>query len=309
MKKLKLFALALMLLLVAALPAAMADQVNVFENQKLVKSVVFKIGVPYYVVNGQTPGVKMDVAPFIQNDRTFVPVRFLGNALGVDDSNISWDNDTQTATLRGAKATLSMTIGKPEVVSDGQAKVIDVAPMLVDPGRTMLPARFVAEGLGYEVDWDEATQTVICWPQGEPEPDVSAVKQYLNDLNNLAKGERVNSVTGVTEAPNGGYVIPQGTKLRILVDRDGYYPKGQIDFQIDLKAGDIEQQYEDARFILLQTVDPETVEEAINYAKQASVRDDNNRLPPIKTFYSSNKMAVRIAGGDISITIQVWHTA
>ncbi|MCL6478336.1 MAG: copper amine oxidase N-terminal domain-containing protein, partial [Peptococcaceae bacterium] len=74
----------MMLLLVAAIPA-MADQVNVYENQKLLKSVVFKIGTPYYVVNGQKPGVKMDVAPFIENDRTFVPVRFLGNALGVDN--------------------------------------------------------------------------------------------------------------------------------------------------------------------------------------------------------------------------------
>ncbi|NPV74309.1 MAG: copper amine oxidase N-terminal domain-containing protein [Pelotomaculum sp.] len=160
---------------------AMADQVNVYENRKLVKSVVFKIGVPYYVVNGQMPGVKMDVAPFIHNDRTFVPVRFLGNALGVDDSNISWDNDTQTATLKDAKAVLSMTIGKPEVVSNGAAKVIDVAPMLVDPGRTMLPARFVAEGLGYEVDWDEATQTVICWPAGQPKPDVSAMVNPYGD--------------------------------------------------------------------------------------------------------------------------------
>ncbi|HOV80974.1 MAG TPA: hypothetical protein PK728_12905 [Bacillota bacterium] len=58
----------------------------------------------------------------------------------------------------------------------------------------------------------------------------------------------------------------------------------------------------------MQTVDEKTVEDVINYARQASVRDDNNRLPPIKTFYSLNKMAVRIAGGDVSVTIQVWHT-
>ncbi|MCL6479925.1 MAG: copper amine oxidase N-terminal domain-containing protein, partial [Peptococcaceae bacterium] len=78
-----------------------AEQVDVYENQKLVKSVVFKIGVPYYVVDGRTPGVKMDASPFIREGRTFVPVRFLGNALGLDDGRITWDGSTRTATLRG----------------------------------------------------------------------------------------------------------------------------------------------------------------------------------------------------------------
>ncbi|OPX85712.1 MAG: hypothetical protein A4E53_03391 [Pelotomaculum sp. PtaB.Bin104] len=185
----------------------MADQVNVYENQKLVKSVVFKIGVPYYVVNGQTPGVKMDVAPFIENDRTFVPVRFLGNALGVDNSNIAWDNSTQTATLKGAKAVLSMAIGKAEVVSNGQARAIDVAPMLVDPGRTMLPARFVAEGLGYQVDWDEATQTVICWPAGQTKPDVKAAVNYLDSQpvqqTQVQQTEPTQTSTGYDQPPRG----------------------------------------------------------------------------------------------------------
>ncbi|OPX92206.1 MAG: hypothetical protein A4E52_00072 [Pelotomaculum sp. PtaB.Bin013] len=171
--------LAVAVIVVPWLHPAKADQVNVYQDNQLVKSVVFKIGVSEYVVNGQTPGVKMDVAPFIQNDRTFVPVRFLGNALGVNNSNITWDNATQTATLKGAKATLNMTIGKAEVVSNGVTKAIDVSPMLVDPGRTMLPARFVAEGLGYQVDWDEATQTVICWPAGQTKPDVRAAVNYL----------------------------------------------------------------------------------------------------------------------------------
>lgn len=206
-------------------PARAADQkVDVYENQKLVKSVVFKIGVPYYVVDGKTPGVKMDVAPFIQNNRTFVPVRFLGNALGVTNDNIAWDNGTQTATLKGAKATLSMTIGKPEVLSNGSARAIDVAPMLVDPGRTMLPARFVAEGLGYEVGWDEATQTVICWPQGQPKPDVTAAKQYL--IEQAAKPEVVKGLEGLFGLPahkNGSGWMYSPSKEEIYGNKEKSY--------------------------------------------------------------------------------------
>jgi len=170
--------LAMIVLFAPGLHAARAEQVDVYENNQLVKSVVFKIGVPYYVVNGQLPGVEMDVAPFINNDRTFAPVRFLGNALGVPNERIFWEPSSQTAMLIG-NSVLAMTIGQTEVVSDGASKAIDVAPMIVEPGRTMLPARFVAEGLGYQVDWDAATQTVLCWPAGEPKPDVSAAVDYL----------------------------------------------------------------------------------------------------------------------------------
>ena len=45
---------------------------------------------------------------------------------------------------------------------------MDVAPEIKD-GRTMLPARWVAEALGAEVDWDEANQqATIKLPETEP---------------------------------------------------------------------------------------------------------------------------------------------
>jgi len=300
LKKFKLFALAAMLLLVTAIPAAMADQVNVYENQKLVKSVVFKIGVPYYVVDGKTPGVKMDVAPFIHNDRTFVPVRFLGNALGVSDDNIAWDNAKQMATLRGAKAELRMIIGQPLIFSTVSGpKPIDVAPMLVDPGRTMLPARFVAEGLGYQVEWDEATQTVICWPAGEPKPDVSAAVEYLTRIDQPVQGKTVN-----------GYVIPEHTFL--YISTTGYKNSDSIVFSIQLNKGFLQQQYADAQMILSQALDADTVAKAIDHAKQtqdALLSPVPVKWPPITTFNSPNGMAVRVgAGGRNSVQFDVWKT-
>ena len=300
MKKLKLFALALMLLLLSALPAV-ADQVNVYENQKLVKSVVFKIGVPYYVVNGQTPGVKMDVAPFIHNDRTFVPVRFLGNALGVSDDNIAWDNAKQMATLRGAKAELRMIIGQPLIFSTVSGpKPIDVAPMLVDPGRTMLPARFVAEGLGYEVDWDEASQTVICWPAGEPKPDVSAAVDWLN---------RQVKPVGETFTTRAGYQIPKETKLVIPQQINEFGPgnrnKVDVSFGIDLTKGDLESQWADAAYILSQKLDSQTVDEVMAYVKQ---KTDMWDVLVFKQWESNGKkVGVSSMGGSRGVQITVWY--
>jgi hypothetical protein len=38
----------------------------------------------------------MDVAPFIQNSRTFVPIRFVSEALGC---TVEWDDATKTVTI------------------------------------------------------------------------------------------------------------------------------------------------------------------------------------------------------------------
>lgn len=158
---------------------AQESQVDVYENQKLVKSIVFALGAKEYFVNNQTPGVKMDVAPFIESGRTYVPVRYLSNALGVTDQNIGWDEKKRLVTLKQPGFPLvELTIGSKTIKSDGQARQMDVAPMIRDK-RTFLPARFVAEALGYQVDWDSVNQVVICWPKGTERPDVGKVLEHL----------------------------------------------------------------------------------------------------------------------------------
>lgn len=197
-------------------PARATDQsrVNVYEDQKKVKSVVFAIGMDEYFVNGQTPGVKMDAVTFIENDRTYVPVRYLAYALGLTQSDVAWDNDKQKATLKKGNIVLEMTIGKKEIVTNGQTKTIDVVPLLKsEPAwRTYLPARFVAEGLGYQVDWDEATRTVICYPKGDPKPDVSGVQKYVGEsAGKPGEVKELESLLGVVTSPDG---YPVGSEWR-----------------------------------------------------------------------------------------------
>jgi hypothetical protein len=292
--------LALAVIFIPGLNPATAEQVDVYEGNQLVKSVVFKIGVSEYVVDDQMPGVKMDVAPFVENDRTFVPVRFLGNALGVTDDRINWDNNTQTATLKG-NATLQMTIGKAQIASDGQVKAIDVAPVLLSD-RTFLPARFVAEGLGYQVDWDDATQTVVCWPAGETKPDVSAAVDYLN-----AQEQPV--VQGETYTTRAGYQIPKETKLVIANNIDELGPgnvnRCELDFGIDLTKGDLEGQWKDATAILSQKLDSQVVDEVMAYVKQKT--DWNQKL--LNRFWETTdkKVCVGSSWGSYGIQITVWY--
>lgn len=118
---------------------------------------VFKVGEKKYTVNGvEKP---MDVAPYIKDGRTYLPVRYIAYALGVDPNNVYWNDETQTVTLLKGATAVQLTIGSKVLKLNGIDIPMNVAPEIRD-GRTMLPFRFVAEALGAKVDWDEATQTV-----------------------------------------------------------------------------------------------------------------------------------------------------
>jgi len=202
LKKIKIIALIIMLAFLVTIPGfttVKADETLVTPN----KLVVFKISdYNYYtqdIGSDKVNKVKMDAAPLIKENRTFVPVRFLGNALGVTDSNINWDKATRTATLKG-KAELVLKDGEKAVTTNGNKQTIDVAPYVIPPGRTMLPARYVAEGLGFTVEWDKANQLAICYPAGTQKPDMSKVLQEIK------KGEPVATKPG--ELPKGVRNLP-----------------------------------------------------------------------------------------------------
>lgn len=207
MKKLKKVVCGFLLsasLLVPLNPACAADnnksQIDVYE-QNQIRSIVFVVGQNKYFINEQFPGTKMDVVPFIENDRTFVPVRFLGNAIGVDDNHITWDNEQHKAKLIKDSYTAEMTIGAKQIFANGVIKNIDVAPMLKND-RTFLPARYVVEALGYQVDWQD-DRFVVIWPVGQPKPDITIVKQYVSQTDNS------NSLYA-TISKNTGAVIENG---------------------------------------------------------------------------------------------------
>lgn len=72
-------------------------------------TVVFTIGSQTYTVNGQAQ--TMDVPPFIdETGRTYIPVRYLAEALGVPASGIEWNASTGGVTLHGMVGSRSITI-------------------------------------------------------------------------------------------------------------------------------------------------------------------------------------------------------
>ncbi len=105
-------------------------------------------------VNGNV--LTFDVQPQIINDRTMVPMRGIFEALG---ATVEWNDATKTVTATDGLSFVEITIGSNVIKVNGTEKTIDTAPCIVD-GRTLVPARFVAEAMGCEVKWDAATRTV-----------------------------------------------------------------------------------------------------------------------------------------------------
>ncbi len=129
--------------------------------------VTFTVGINTYYTsylarqyNGNTGGATMDAVPFIFGGRTFVPVRYLAEALG---ANVSWDASSQKITISyPLVVTEVLVIGSTTLMTGGVPSEMDVAPMIVN-GRAYLPASYVADGLGCLVLWFPASQSITIY--------------------------------------------------------------------------------------------------------------------------------------------------
>ena len=117
----------------------------------------FVIGKTSYTNNGTE--VTMDAAPYIAKNRTMVPIRYIANACGVTDENITWNQATRTATISGPNNVVTIKMGSNTITTSNG--VITMDTVAVNSGnRIYVPARFIANALGATVTWDAATQTV-----------------------------------------------------------------------------------------------------------------------------------------------------
>ena len=113
------------------------------------KSVVMTIGSKEMVANNVP--VTTDVAPFIQDNRTYVPFRALTEAFGAE-VEYNAENNTVTTKLNGK--TVVLTVGSTVLTVNDNTVTMDVAPFIVDD-RVVVPVRFIGEAFGFTV---EATQ-------------------------------------------------------------------------------------------------------------------------------------------------------
>ncbi|WP_047150879.1 copper amine oxidase N-terminal domain-containing protein [Aneurinibacillus tyrosinisolvens] len=117
--------------------------------------VAFKLGATTYTVDGAEK--TMDVAPFAENNRTFLPIRFAADALGAQ--NVQWDQATRTVTVFKNGNIVQMVLGKKEYKLNGVSVPMDVAVQAKN-GRVVLPIRFLGDALNVPVQYDESTGAI-----------------------------------------------------------------------------------------------------------------------------------------------------
>jgi hypothetical protein len=107
-----------------------------------------KIGSKDLIVNDKT--VKTDVAPFVQDGRTYVSLRFVSEALG---ANVSWNPAKQEVTVKWGDETAVYWVGADTMTLNGMEKQVG-ANVFIKDGRTQIPLRFFAELMSWDVQWD-----------------------------------------------------------------------------------------------------------------------------------------------------------
>lgn len=91
----------------------------------------------------------------VVNGRTMIPVRCLAEQMGAD---VSYDSTLKAARIVRAGVEIIMPIGSKTCTVNGEPFQMDVAPY-IENGRTMIPARYVSELFGQNIQWISDTRT------------------------------------------------------------------------------------------------------------------------------------------------------
>lgn len=127
---------------------------NSVADNKETGTLVLTIGQAVYQKDGEY--LVNDVAPIIQGERTFLPIRMIAEALG---ATVTWNDAEQSVTITDDDTTIIIYIGQAFALVNGEPVQLDVSAFIQN-GRTYLPVRFVAESLDADVNWDQNTQQV-----------------------------------------------------------------------------------------------------------------------------------------------------
>ncbi|MBS4030296.1 MAG: copper amine oxidase N-terminal domain-containing protein [Clostridiales bacterium] len=139
-----------------------ADKLKVVNAESgAVKVSVFTIGSKAYTLGRES--MPMDQEPVIVNDRTMLPLRFVGEAIGLREDEIHWDPVKRTVTLFRGDRVAQVTIGSKIILINGAPVEMDVVPQIMN-GRTMLPIRWIGLALRVNVEWDAVKRTVTVTP-------------------------------------------------------------------------------------------------------------------------------------------------
>lgn len=146
-------------------------------------AVELKVGEPFVYFNGEV--FELQVEPRIIENIAMVPVRFIVEALGAE---VSWNEEERLITIKHEKQVITLQPEHEEAYIDGSMIILTGKP-LIENGTTLLPLRFLAENMNYQVDFDGETKEISIYklpPQNQPPVARFVISQPI-----VAQGETV----------------------------------------------------------------------------------------------------------------------
>jgi len=236
-------------------------------------------------VNGKTVEFP-DVQPFTDaNGRIFVPVRFVSEELGCE---VEWHLSTSTVTISRGRINAELVIGEKEITVLGVKKTMDTAAQILD-GRTLVPARFIAEAFGCEVSWNGSTRTSTIT---DPGTDVYKIGGFAIGI------EPDDALSRITT----GLVVTKKSGLIVVEGDNGGKPVLNIRTIIDVVGADVPKQLQEIEAILKHCLSDKVAEEVIAHVSNIKTYLDKVEL---KQWYEG-RYHVLASGSRAVISIMVY---
>ncbi len=97
------------------------------------------------------------LAALVRGGTLLIPLRSMFEQMG---ATVSYDAASKTVTISKPGAEVKVTVGKPEVVINGESLPLDVPPM-ISQGALLVPVRVISQGMGAYVQWVPARHIVV----------------------------------------------------------------------------------------------------------------------------------------------------
>lgn len=97
------------------------------------------------------------LAALVKDGQMYVPLRSMFEQMG---ATVSVSSDGKTITAAKPGASVSVTLGKSEVIVNGETRPLDVPPMIYR-GIVLVPVRVLSEALGAYVQWLPERRVVV----------------------------------------------------------------------------------------------------------------------------------------------------
>ena len=97
------------------------------------------------------------LAALVRGGTVLIPLRSMFEQMG---ATVSYDAASKTVDVSKPGADVKVTVGKPEVIINGESRPLDVPPMIYK-GHVVVPVRVISEGMGAYVLWVPDKQVVV----------------------------------------------------------------------------------------------------------------------------------------------------